>query len=177
MIIKIIVWQKKCNKMAYGNKVLKLNLFRVFKIRISRIIVSSFPLNSIRVWALRRCGFKVGKNVYIGIGLILTMLNEKSGCELFIGDRVAVAPRVTLVLGSDANWSRLTNIIPPVEGKITLEDDCWIGTGVVVLPNIKIGEMSVVGAGSVVNKDVPPFTIVAGNPAKHIKSLPNKEEI
>ena len=157
--------------MAYGKKNRRMNIVTTVKMKIARMMVSGFPLNAIRILGLKMCGFQVGKNVYVGSGLILTMFNSNSKCELVIGDRVAIAPRVTLVLASDANWSKLNELIQPVEGKIVLENDCWIGTGVIVLPNIVIGEMSVVGAGSVVNKNVSPYTVVAGNPARLLKEL------
>ncbi len=148
-----------------------LELFIKLKIKFARILIANFPLNSVRVWGIKMCGFKVGQNVYIGPGLIITMFNSRSECELVIGNRVAIAPRVTLVLSSDANWSNLNRIIKPIQGKIILKDDCWVGTGVIILPNLTIGEMSVIGAGSVVTKEVPPYTIVAGIPAKELKKL------
>lgn len=157
--------------MAYGKKSNNYNFFTALKIRLARLLVSSFPLNAVRVWSLRKCGFKVGDHVYIGNNLLLTMPNSRSGCELSIGNRVSVAPRVTLILASDANWSKLNEIIPPVEGRIALQDDCWIGTGAVIMPNVTVGEMSVVGACSVVTTDVPPYTVVAGVPAKEIRKL------
>lgn len=55
------------------------------------------------------------------------------------------------------------------DGPITIGDDCWFGGSVIVLPNVTIGDNVVVGAGSVVTKDVPSNTIVAGNPARIIK--------
>ncbi|GAA4897383.1 sugar O-acetyltransferase [Tessaracoccus lubricantis] len=54
---------------------------------------------------------------------------------------------------------------------ITLEDNVWLGGGVIVLPGVTIGENSIVGAGSVVTKDVPPGIVVAGNPARVIREL------
>ncbi len=101
------------------------------------------------------------------------MFNSSSTCHLKIGNRVALSPRITLILASDANWSKLTKIISPIEGKIIIEDDCWLGAHTVIMPNITIGKMSVVGAGSVVTKNVPPYTVVAGVPAKYIRELPN----
>lgn len=59
---------------------------------------------------------------------------------------------------------------------IHLEDDVWIGSGAVVLPGVTIGEGSVVAAGAVVSKDVPPMTIVGGVPAKPIKGIGAPEE-
>jgi acetyltransferase-like isoleucine patch superfamily enzyme len=49
--------------------------------------------------------------------------------------------------------------------------DVWIGTGVIILPNVTVHEFSIIGAGSVVTKDVPAYSIVAGVPAKVIKKL------
>ncbi len=64
------------------------------------------------------------------------------------------------------------NTYPFVGGGVIIEDDCWIGAGAIILNGITIGKGSVVGAGSVVTKDVPPYTIVAGNPARKIKDIP-----
>jgi maltose O-acetyltransferase len=54
---------------------------------------------------------------------------------------------------------------------IVIEDGVWIGAGAIVLPGVTIGTRSIVAAGSVVTRDVPPFTVVAGNPAKVIKAI------
>jgi acetyltransferase-like isoleucine patch superfamily enzyme len=99
------------------------------------------------------------------------MPNKKSNCSLIIEDRVAIAPRVTFILESNANWSKLGELIKPIQGKVMVKHDSWIGTGSIVMPNTTIGEMAVVGAGSVVTKDVNAFSIVAGNPAKEIRKL------
>ncbi|RYE17040.1 MAG: acyltransferase, partial [Sphingobacteriales bacterium] len=58
---------------------------------------------------------------------------------------------------------------------IIIEDDCWIGTNSVVLAGVTVGRGSVIAAGSVVTKDVPPYSVVAGVPAKIIKK--RKEEV
>lgn len=157
--------------MAYGKETQKTSFIGKMKIRLGRLLITYFPLNAIRVKGLNMCGFTVGKNVYVGSELIITMFNAKSGCNLRIGNRVAIAPRVNLILASDANWSKLNTIIKPVEGEIVLADDCWIGANVTIMPNVTIGEMSVVGAGSVVTKNVPPYTIVGGVPAKVLKKI------
>jgi acetyltransferase-like isoleucine patch superfamily enzyme len=54
---------------------------------------------------------------------------------------------------------------------VTIGDDIWIGANAVILPGVTIGDHSVVAAGAVVTKDVPPHTLVAGVPAKIIKTL------
>ena len=54
-------------------------------------------------------------------------------------------------------------------GEVIIEDGCDIGIGSVILPGVKIGEGSIVGAGAVVTKDVLPYSVVAGNPAKSLR--------
>jgi len=90
---------------------------------------------------------------------------------LVIEDRVAISPRVTFVMHSAPNWSRIRNIIGDKKGKIRIKQDAWIGTGAVILPGIEIGEGAIVGANSLVTKDVPDYTIVGGIPAKKIETL------
>lgn len=61
------------------------------------------------------------------------------------------------------------------ERPVRIEDDAWIAAGAMVLRGVTIGKAAVVGAGSVVTRDVPPFSIVAGNPARVIRYLPPSE--
>lgn len=63
------------------------------------------------------------------------------------------------------------------EGNIVIEEDCWIGSGCILLPKCHIGRGAVVGAGSVVKKDVPPYAVVAGVPARIIASKFTIEQI
>ncbi len=62
---------------------------------------------------------------------------------------------------------------PRVTGPIRVCRNAWIGAGAIVLPGVRIGECSVVGAGAVVTADVEPFTVVAGVPARLIRRLPS----
>lgn len=59
---------------------------------------------------------------------------------------------------------------------ITIGDDCWFGGSVIVLPGVTIGDNVVIGAGSVVTKDIPSNTMAAGNPARVIKHMPEINE-
>lgn len=159
--------------MVYSNieKDKKRGLFTRIKIKIGKIFAQHFPNNKIRVKALRLCNFTVGDKVYIGPDLIVASVISESGCSLVIGNRVAIGPRVTLILSSDANWSRITEQIAPIKADIVLGDDCWIGAGVIILPGITIGKGAIVGAGSIVTKNVAPFTVVVGNPAREINRI------
>lgn len=159
--------------MAYtsGSSDNRVSFLLKLKAKIGKLLAQYFPLNSIRVIGLRMCSFEIGNKVYIGPDLIVASIISEKSCHLKIGDRVAIGPRVTLVLSSDANWSRLMEIIKPVKSTVILENDCWIGAGAIILPGVKIGEYSIVGAGAVVTKDVPANTVVAGTPAKIINTI------
>jgi acetyltransferase-like isoleucine patch superfamily enzyme len=149
----------------------KNSFFKKLKIKFGKYLANSFPQNGIRCFGLRMCGFKIGKNVYIGSNFTVASLISWEGCNLTIEDRVAIGPNVTLVLSSDANNSKLMEVVPPIVGSIKIKHDSWIGAGSVILPNVEIGCMSIVGAASMVNKNVDNFSVVAGNPARFIKAI------
>ena len=127
-------------------------------------------LPSMRVRALRWCGFSVGRDVYIAEQFIVVEELTDTG-NLTIGDRVSIAPRVTVVTSSHPNNSRIRSFAPVQKGPVVIAEDAWIGAGAVILPGVTIGRGAVVGAKSVVSEDVPELTVVAGSPAKSIKKL------
>jgi len=146
--------------------------------KVLKLLVKQMPMYQLRSAMLRLCGYRIGKDVYIGEDLII--IDEPSDRGMVsIGDRVAISPRVTLVVSSRPNFSRIAPYVPVKHGPIIIENDVWLGTGVVVLPNITIGEGAVVGANSVVTRDVRPYTIVGGSPARLIRevSVPWIEEM
>ena len=106
-----------------------------------------------------------GKNIRIGKGCWI-----QQGCTFF--DRVFIAPKVNLItINHDPNPDNRS----ATYGKpIVIEDKVWIGIGSTVLPGVRIGYGSIVGANSVVTRDVPPMTVVGGNPAKFIKKIEAK---
>lgn len=159
--------------MVYTNKseFKKIPFLLRFKTKIGKLFAQYFPHNKIRIFGLRLCGFEVGNKVYIGQDLIVASIISERSCNLIIGNRVAIGPRVTLLLSSDANWSKLMEFIKPIKSTVRLEDDCWIGAGVIIMPGITIGRSAIVGSGAVVNKNVAPYTIVAGVPAKFLKMV------
>ena len=132
----------------------------------------SFPYSKVRVWALRKLGYKGGENVYFPADLTITTNYVYHRGTLEIGDRVAIGPNCTLVVASHGDYSKVSSMISPKEDFIKILPDAWLGAGVIVLPGVTIGEGAVIGAGSVVTKDVPPFSISVGNPARVIKTLP-----
>ena len=114
---------------------------------------------------------RVGNDTYLGYQTQIVVADEVS-----IGSHVLIANRVFLA-GYDSHPLdpiRRANNEPPDEnggGAIQVEDYVWIGSNCIVLKNVTIGKAAIVATGSVVTRDVEPFTIVAGNPARVVKRL------
>ena len=157
----------------YGNSenTNRVSFIKKIKFKFGKLLAQHFPNNNIRVRGLKLCQFSIGEKVYIGQDLIVASPISEKSCNLIIGDRVAIGPRVTIVLSSDANWSKLMEKIPFVKSTVTLKNDCWIGAGAILLPGVTIGEKAIVGAGAVVTKDVETNSVVAGIPSRKIKSI------
>lgn len=106
-----------------------------------------------------------------------TILNGgKKDAKLIIGNYVRVGPNVCMYA---SNHNTENTGIPIVnqgykEKDIVIEDDVWIGANSVILSGVHIGKGAVIGAGSVVTKNLPPYTICGGVPAKAIKQRPNE---
>jgi maltose O-acetyltransferase len=110
-------------------------------------------------------GLTLGKNVDI----INTFFFDPSHCFLIsIGDNCTICPNVRLI-AHDASTKKILGYTKI--GKIDIKENCFIGDSVIVLPNVTIGPNSIIGAGSIVTKDVPPNIIAAGNPARVISSI------
>ena len=100
--------------------------------------------------------------------------------ELQIGSYCSIGPETVFLLGGD-HRTDLISTYPfrtmfhvadyeaETKGKVVLEDDVWLGQGVTVLSGVRIGKGACVAAGSLVNKDIPPYAIVAGVPAKVLR--------
>jgi acetyltransferase-like isoleucine patch superfamily enzyme len=145
--------------------------FNAVKRRAFKFLAKLSPGYGVRIWLLRMCNVSIGEQVYIGEDFIVIDDVMDETHYLTIEDRVAISPRVTFVIHTKPNWSRIAGYVKSRKGKITVRNDAWIGTGVVILPDVEIGEGAVVGANSVVTRDVPPYTIVGGVPAKEISKI------
>lgn len=101
---------------------------------------------------------------------------DKKEC-LQIGNYVYISADVKFILGGNHRTSRISNF--PFEtiygndednsyskGPIVIDDDVWIGMNVIILSGVHVGKGAVIAAGTMVTKDIPPYAIVAGNPAK-----------
>lgn len=134
----------------------------------------------------KKCGEKVniGPNAHFGKGFLIEIgdysgigKNCKVPDNIIIGNYVMMGPNVT-IYDSKHNFSNIE--IPMLqqgasrEKPTLIEDDVWIGSHAIILPGRVIRKGTIIGAGSVVTKDFPPFSIIGGNPAKLIGSRINK---
>ncbi|MFP6562069.1 sugar O-acetyltransferase [Paraburkholderia sp. B3] len=108
---------------------------------------------------------RVGRNVFINQNCTFYDLGG-----LDIADDVMIGPNVSLITsGHPLEPSRRRNGV--IAKPIVIERNVWIAAGAIVIGGVTVGENSVVAAGSVVTKDVPPNTLVGGNPARVIRSI------
>ena len=93
-------------------------------------------------------------------------VNLYSAAKITIGTKVAISREAFICTAShDITKANRPLVVAP----ITICDGVWIGARAIVLPGVTVGEGAVVAAGAVVTKDVPPWTVVAGNPAREVK--------
>lgn len=123
------------------------------------------------------CNIHIGNNVTVNTSCTFVDCNK-----ITIGSNVLIAPNVQIYTAThpvELN-ERLTPLETPQGTKyirrtyalpVTIENGCWIGGGVIILPGITIGKGSVVGAGSVVTKDIPANSLAVGNPCKVIRKI------
>jgi len=109
------------------------------------------------------------------IGVDCRILIRELGSEPFlirIGNHCTIADRVALITHDGGTWV-FTEELPSLQkfGVIEILDNCFIGYGATILPDVRIGPNSIVAAGAVVTKDIPPGMVVAGCPAKTICTL------
>ena len=107
-------------------------------------------------------GVRIGKNVYINGGCLFM---ARGG--ITIEDDVQIAANVQLVSNNHDPYERQILTCKPV----LIRQGAWIGAGATILPGVCVGRHAIVGAGSVVTKDVPDYGVVVGNPAKLVKKL------
>jgi acetyltransferase-like isoleucine patch superfamily enzyme len=113
----------------------------------------------------------IGKNCVIGWGSLIDCLGQVT-----IEDNVFFGHQVKILTGMhDYTKFGLERQMTHVSGKpVLIKTGVWIASGAIICPGVVVGEHSVVAAGAVVTKDVLPYTIVAGNPAKKIKDIPRE---
>lgn len=117
-----------------------------------------------------------GKHVHFGKGVYanfnLTLVDD---CDIIVGDHVMFGPNVTVSAGTHPIHPELRSKQAQYNVPVHIGNNVWIGAHAVLLPGVKIGENTVIGAGSVVTKDLPDNVIAVGNPCRVIREI-NEED-
>ena len=113
---------------------------------------------------------EVGDNVFVNYNCTILDCNK-----VVIGNNVLIAPNVQIYSATHPTDYKVRLQELEMAYPITIEDNVWIGGGTIICPGVNIGKNTVIGAGSVVVKDIPPNSIAVGNPCRVIKTLEEDE--
>lgn len=122
----------------------------------------------------------IGKNIYLGDNVVINMnCTFVDDTDIRIGNNILIASNVQIYTAyhpTEPEYRLRNNYDKDKEPffrtcaePVTIEDNVWIGAGVIILPGVTIGKNSVIGAGSIVNKSIPANCVAVGNPCKPIK--------
>ncbi len=113
-----------------------------------------------------------GKNVHFGKGVYanfnLTLVDDT---HIYVGDYTMLGPNVVLATAGHPILPELRPLAYQFNMPVHIGKNCWLGAGVVVLPGVTIGDNSVIGAGSIVTKDIPANVVAVGNPCKVLREI------
>ncbi len=148
----------------------------IYKYLLNLVVFAPINARSVRPKLWRRMGCRVGKKVFIGEQVLLDITNAGL---IYIEDGVHIAAR-SIILCHQRDLSEYYigceyGNLPYLRKKVHLKKGCLIGTQSLLMPGVTVGEGAIVGACSLVTKDVPPWTVVMGRPARVVKKIKEKD--
>jgi maltose O-acetyltransferase len=136
-----------------------------------RILQELFAKGGDTVWMQPPFYCDYGSNIHLGERVFFNFnCVVLDVCQVTIGDYTLFAPAVQIYTAThpmNAELRRKQEFAKPIE----IGSDVWVGGGAIICPGVKIGSRSVIGAGSVVTRDIPPGTFAAGNPCRVIREI------
>ncbi len=112
----------------------------------------------------------LGSNVYANFNLTLV-----DDTDIYIGDSVMIGPNVTIATAGHPVDPELRRKVAQFNIPVRIGNNVWIGAGAVILPGITIGDDSVIGAGSIVTKDIPAGVVAVGNPCRVLRPISDRD--
>lgn len=113
-----------------------------------------------------------GKNVYANFNLTLV-----DDTHIYVGDSTMIGPNVTIATAGHPILPVLREKVYQFNLPVRIGKNCWIGAGAIILPGITIGDNTVVGAGSVVTKDLPANVVAVGNPCRILREIGERDKV
>lgn len=113
-----------------------------------------------------------GNNIYANFNL--TCVDDT---HIYVGDNTMFAPNVTLASAAHPIEPSLRQKAYQYNMPVHIGKNCWLGAGVIVLPGVRIGDNTVVGAGSVVTKDLPANVVAVGNPCRVLRPIGERDRV
>jgi len=150
-----------------GKIELKIRMFRSW---VLQFLASISPLSNLAVIFQRARGVKVGRHVFLGPNVTIDLVYPEL---ITIEDYVSIGMNSMIFAHSNPTCSMeiKKHYYPRRVAPVSIRKGAWIPPGTIVLCGVTIGENSIVGAGSVVTRDIEPYTIAVGSPAREIKKL------
>lgn len=154
-----------------------LFLTRYMLIKHIDLIARHCPVTVLREWCYRRMGIKIGKGTFVDRDVYFDTVWPEL---ISIGAGVSIA-QCTILLCHEYDTEHyscgdMIHELPHIIEPIKIEDNVMIGSRVTILPGVTIGEGSIIGTGAVVRKDIPPWSIAVGVPARVIRRVNGTEE-
>jgi acetyltransferase-like isoleucine patch superfamily enzyme len=135
-----------------------------------RIVAQIVPPSIFRNYFYKISGINLGSKVFIGNGV--TFIDGFLSGHIVLENGVTISPNATIIAMSYPNASELKSFKRIVKSeKISIGRNTWVGASAIILPGVVIGDSCVIGAGSVVTKDIPVGEIWIGNPARFIRRV------
>lgn len=113
-----------------------------------------------------------GSNIYANFGLTLV-----DDTHIYVGDNTKFGPHVTVATAGHPIDPQLRSKALQYNMPVSIGRNCWIGTGAIILPGVTIGDNTVIGAGSVVTRDIPANVVAVGNPCRVLREISNHDRI
>jgi acetyltransferase-like isoleucine patch superfamily enzyme len=157
---RLLFFKRQWRKLNYHNLTVAKNIFPVGKVKVGKY---SYGVLEIYTWDADNERLEIGSLVSIALGVKFVLGgNHKFDTPFSYPFKTNI-----LCLGQEAES----------KGPIIVGDDVWIGMNVIILSGVKIGRGAIIAAGSIVTKDIPPYAVVGGNPAKIIKYRFDEDKI
>ena len=117
-----------------------------------------------------------GRHIHFGKGVYANFcLTAVDDTHIYVGDHTMIGPNVTLAAAAHPISPKLRRAAYQYNLPIHIGRNCWLGAGVTVLPGVTIGDNSVIGAGSIVTKDIPANVVAVGNPCRVLRKIDPEE--